>query len=92
MESASIMQPKIAIVGEEVVVSFPRAFFQKVMGLTKYEIAQVSQSEEKKKVDFSSFIGVLKDAPEFKGKTSVEVQHMLGHLWANHSSSSTPIS
>jgi predicted CopG family antitoxin len=30
---------------------------------------------------FADFVGVLKDIEEFKGKTSVEVQHMIPDLW-----------
>ena len=30
---------------------------------------------------FADFVGVLKDVEEFKGKTSVEVQHMIPDLW-----------
>jgi predicted CopG family antitoxin len=30
---------------------------------------------------FADFVGILKDVEEFKGKTSVEVQHMIPDLW-----------
>ncbi len=30
---------------------------------------------------FADFVGVLKDVEEFKGKTSVEVQHMIPDVW-----------
>lgn len=38
--------------------------------------------KKKKTVDFSYLRGLLKDVPEFKGKTSVEVQHMISRIWA----------
>jgi hypothetical protein len=30
---------------------------------------------------FADFVGVLKDVEAFKGKTSVEVQHMIPDVW-----------
>lgn len=43
--------------------------------------------KKKKGVDFSYLIGALADVPEFKGKTSVEVQHMLKDIWLRKHSS-----
>jgi hypothetical protein len=40
------------------------------------------QAKHKKK--FSDFVGALADVPEFKGKTSVEVQHMIKDIWSKH--------
>ena len=34
-----------------------------------------------KRESFADLVGVLSDVEEFKGKTSVEVQHMIPTLW-----------
>ena len=36
----------------------------------------------KKQPTWESLVGVLKDVPEFQGKTSVEVQDMMQDAWA----------
>jgi hypothetical protein len=36
----------------------------------------------RRKGSFADLVGVLKDVEEFKGKTSVEVQHMIPEMWA----------
>ena len=33
---------------------------------------------------FADMVGVLKNVAAFEGKTSVEVQHMIGSLWSVH--------
>jgi hypothetical protein len=53
-----------------VVVKIPREMSQQV--------------KDKKK--FSDFIGALADVPEFKGKSSVEVQHMIKGICRKHMS------
>lgn len=40
-----------------------------------------------KKADFGFLIGALSSVPEFQGKSSVEVQHMLTQVWAEKYSS-----
>lgn len=35
----------------------------------------------------SDLVGALRDVPAFKGKTSVEAQHMIPALWRNRRSS-----
>ena len=36
----------------------------------------------KKQPSWDSLVGVLKDVPAFKGKTSVEVQNIMQNAWA----------
>jgi hypothetical protein len=40
------------------------------------------QKPQKKQPTWESLVGVLKDVPAFKGKTSVEVQDMMQDTWA----------
>lgn len=52
----------------------------------------VKKIPEKKRVSIAEFVGILKDVPAFKGKTSVQVQHMTPILWSSHHGISTPSS
>jgi hypothetical protein len=40
--------------------------------------AKISRNE---RMSFADLAGVLQDIPAFKGKTSVEVQHIMKDLW-----------
>ena len=83
MLSQQSTQPRVIEVKEdEVIISIPRFLFER--GEESFRGQQSSsliQGEHNHRADFSKFIGVLKDVPEFKGKTSVEVQHMITDIW-----------
>jgi hypothetical protein len=44
----------------------------------------------KKQPTWESLVGVLKDVPEFQGKTSVEVQDMIQDAWATQTKNNLP--
>ncbi len=46
------------------------------------KIPKQQKALTKKPPTWESLVGVLKDVPEFKGKTSVEVQDMIQDAWA----------
>ena len=49
---------------------------------TLVEIPPSDKAQFKKDpVSIQEFVGVLKDVPEFQGKSSVEMQHMIPELW-----------
>ena len=71
------------------VITVPRWMWEKKKSVvvrpmeeTPRATAEGGVAAQKKPVDFSSLKGVLKDVPEFKGKTSVEVKHMITSIWA----------
>ena len=68
------MTPIITTTDEEVIIRIPKVEFERLVHREK--------PPKKKVVDFSYLIGALADVPEFKGKTSVEVQHMIPKIWA----------
>jgi len=89
MPATAALQPKISIQDEEVIVSIPRILFEQPIALSRSH----ASTEVKKKADFSSLKGIFKDIkelPEFKGKSSVEIQHMITRdLWTKRYTSST---
>src|SRR6266516_6853408 len=46
------------------------------------KIPKQPKAVTKKQPTWESLVGVLKDVPEFRGKTSVEVQDMMQDAWA----------
>jgi hypothetical protein len=46
------------------------------------KIPKQHKAVAKKQPTWDSLVGVLKDVPAFKGKTSVEVQAMIQDAWA----------
>ena len=46
------------------------------------KIPKQQKASAKKHPTWDSLVGVLKDVPAFKGKTSVEVQDMIQDAWA----------
>jgi hypothetical protein len=46
------------------------------------KIPKQAKLPAKKQPTWDSLVGVLKDVPVFKGKTSVEVQDMIQDAWA----------
>ena len=42
----------------------------------------------RKRESFTDLVGALSDVKEFKGKSSVEVQHMIPELWSRRKRSS----
>jgi hypothetical protein len=46
------------------------------------KIPREMSEQAKNKRKFSHFVGALADVPEFEGKTSVEVQHMIKDIWS----------
>ncbi|OGL65641.1 hypothetical protein A3B21_03195 [Candidatus Uhrbacteria bacterium RIFCSPLOWO2_01_FULL_47_24] len=73
--------PTITTTDTEIIIRIPKD----AIGASIY--SKKIPPKKKKGVDFSYLIGLLKDVPEFKGKTSVEVQHMISDLWASKYSS-----
>jgi hypothetical protein len=56
-----------------------------VMETDRYVIVKIprpSAPQKEEQVSIDEFIGILKDVPAFKGKTSVQVQHMIKDLWS----------
>jgi predicted CopG family antitoxin len=51
-------------------------------------LSNVKRNSTKRKTQesFADLVGALSDVKEFKGKTSVEVQHMIRDLWTNRTS------
>lgn len=52
----------------------------------------VQKPAKKKQQSFADLEGILKDVPAFKGKSSVEVQHMIKDLWTDQHRKLTPFS
>ena len=70
------------------VITVPRWMWEKKKSVVVRPMEEPSRAmaegkitAQKKPVDFSSVKGMFKDIPEFKGKTSVEVKHMMSALW-----------
>ena len=89
MRDSTNIQPQVSLLGDEMVITVPRWMWEKkksVVVRSMEETPRISAeggvAAQKKPIDFSSLKGVLKDVPEFKGKTSVEVKHMITQLWA----------
>ena len=75
--------PIITTTENEIIIRIPKDAIGEVM---RKKAAPISPKREKG-VDFRYLIGILKNVPEFKGKTSVEVQHMISDIWASRYSS-----
>jgi len=84
MSVVAIPQPKISIQDEEIIISIPRVFFRPT---AEARASRTHAPSQGKKADFSYLLGVLSEVPEFRGKTSVEVQHMLSNIWVEKPSS-----
>ena len=55
-------------------IRIPKGMFSWPMRLRR-------QTKKKPGISFDYLLGELADVPEYKGKTSVEVQHMARDLW-----------
>jgi len=77
---AVAIRPNIYTTDERIIISIPKFLFWKRLKKVDKEEAV----NKKEKIDFSSLIGCMADIPEFKGKSSVEVQHMITDLWAKN--------
>jgi hypothetical protein len=55
------------------------------------KIPKQQKALTKKQPSWESLIGVLKDVPAFKGKTSVQVQDMIQDAWAMETSIGTDL-
>ena len=49
------------------------------------KISKQPKAPAKQQPTWDSLVGVLQDVPDFKGKTSVEVQDMMQDAWATQS-------
>jgi len=54
------------------------------------KIPKQQRALTKKQPTWESLVGVLKDVPAFKGKTSVEVQDMIQDAWATETRNKLP--
>ena len=54
------------------------------------KIPKQSKAPAHKQLTWDSLVGVLKDVPAFKGKTSVEVQAMMQDAWATQTKNNLP--
>lgn len=68
--------PFFTVTKEAFVIRIPRVF-----GVRKRKETKPAPMKKRENRPFEDLVGVLKDVPEFKGKTSVEVQHMISDLW-----------
>lgn len=75
--------PTITTTENEIIIRIPKDAIGEVIRKTGDQIPP----KRKKGVNFRYLVGILKDVPEFKGKTSVEVQHMISDIWASKYSS-----